>query len=390
LATGYEFLGNGAQAVANNLDANNGATNVDTSLISETWTADDLQNALSGDPDVASVNAHFDHSRLLPADQNAAGTETNLYEVDDLDALAAPVLDRSVFFSMGCHSALSVSDVQFGSSERDWPEAFGERGTVYLGNTVYGYGDTELVSLSELLDAYFAQQLTGDTSVGQALMLAKQQYAAGMFALSPYDAKILQGFTLYGLPMFRLDDGAPAAPEANALMALDAATPLPPLEIDPITGLGVAPISFDQPVGPNSGPDTLHENTTPDGHRFFDVNGNTVQVQYRPVQPLTQKDVSRRDPDTGELVDRAHGVLWTDLTSTDRNGFTPLFYLPDPTGHTGDAGDLGPVGDAAFPAAPSRVTTAVAADGGETQQVLFVPGEFRPDPNTPGVGTQRL
>ena len=214
------------------------------------------------------------------------------------------MLEGSVLFSMGCHSALSVSDVQLGTSERDWPEAFGERGTVYLGNTVYGYGDTELVSLSELLDAYFAQQLSGDTSVGQALMLAKQQYAAGMFALSPYDAKILQGFTLYGLPMFRLDDGAPSGPEANALMALEAETPLPPLEIDPITGLGVAPISFDQPVGPTSGPDTLHENTTPDGHGFFDVNGNTVQVQYRPVQPLTQKDVSRRDPQTGELVDR--------------------------------------------------------------------------------------
>ena len=36
------------------------------------------------------------------------------------------------------------------------------------------------------------------------------------------------------------------------------------------------------------------------------------------------------------------------------------------------------------------MTTAVAPDGGETQQVLFVPGEFRPDPNNPGVGTQRL
>jgi hypothetical protein len=389
LVAGYEFLGDGAGQVASNLDANNGATPVDTSLISEAWTADNLGDALSGDPDVASINAHFDHSRLLPADQNAAGTETNLYEVSDLDALAAQTLERSVVFSMGCHSALSVSDVELGSSERDWPEAFGERGSVYLGNTVYGYGDTELVSLSELLDAYFAQQLVGGTSVGQALMLAKQQYAAGLFALTPYDAKILQGFTLYGLPMFRLDDGAPAV-QATALQSLAAATPLPDLDVDPITGLGVAPISFDQPVGPASGPSTLHENTTADGHGFFDVDGNTVQVQYRPVQPLTQQDVSRRDPDTGELVDRAHGVLWTDLTSTDVNDYTPLYYLPDPTGHTGDAGDLGPVGDAAFPAAPSRVTTAAAPDGGETQQVLFVPGVFRPNPATPGIGTQRL
>ncbi len=394
LVAGYEFLADGSQAVADGLDANNGATGVDTSLISETWDRQALQNALGGDPDVASVNAHFDHNRLLPADQNAAHTEDDLFEVADLDALGASALQRGVLFSMGCHAGLSVSDVELGVSDRDWAEAFGARGTLFLGNTVYGYGDTELVSLSELLDAYFAQQLTGDMSVGQALMLAKQQYAADMFVLTPYDAKILQGFTLYGLPMFRLDTAAPApaapAPAALALEALAAATPLPALATDPITGLGVAPVSFDLTVGGTSGPGTLHDNTTPDGHRYFDVDGETVQAQYRPVQPITSADVSRRDLGTGELVDRAHGVLWTDFTSTDIADFTPLYYLPDPTGHTGDAGDLGPVGDAAFPAAPSRVTTAVAPDGGETQQVLFVPGQFRPDPDTPGVGTQRL
>ena len=75
------------------------------------------------------------------------------------------------------------------------------------------------------------------TSLGQAVRDAKQRYLAGTLVLTPYDEKILQSWTYYGLPMYTLGDivedgttsegnptfaplaGATALGEASALVA---------------------------------------------------------------------------------------------------------------------------------------------------------------------------
>src|SRR4029079_17907849 len=84
-------------------------------LINETWTTADLTNAfVSGDPDVASINAHFDHHRALPADQNAAGTQNDLFPTSALPTDGR--FANGLFLSMGCHGGLSVSDIELGVS----------------------------------------------------------------------------------------------------------------------------------------------------------------------------------------------------------------------------------------------------------------------------------
>ena len=41
----------------------------------------------------------------------------------------------------------------------DWPQAFADQGAgVYVANTGYGYGDTEIVAYSEKLMALFAER----------------------------------------------------------------------------------------------------------------------------------------------------------------------------------------------------------------------------------------
>ncbi len=49
------------------------------------------------------------------------------------------------------------------------------------------------------------------TSLGQAMLLAKQEYLATTFTLTPYDEKILQSWTYYGLPMYEIGGGSSVA-----------------------------------------------------------------------------------------------------------------------------------------------------------------------------------
>ena len=66
----------------------------------------------SNPPTIDSINAHYDHFRALPADENAAHRETILFTTADL---AGRSTSGRVIFTMGCHSALPVSDFVFGN-----------------------------------------------------------------------------------------------------------------------------------------------------------------------------------------------------------------------------------------------------------------------------------
>ena len=306
------------------------------------------------------------------------------------DPANAGKLARRLLFSMGCHSGLSVSDVSIGV-QLDWAQAITGRtqGGLYAANTGYGYGDDTSVALGEKLVDLYAQALDGNVTVGRALMIAKQQYAASVEILNPYDEKVLQESVFYGLPLYNL--GASAAGASTATAAAAAATsPTSDVTIggtDPRTGLAVAPVDLALTLpGAGTGPRAFHRNDTAHGS-YFDVNGETIQVQYRPIQPMTTLDVTQADPGTGALTRKAHGLLITDLTSVDLGGFTPDYFLPklDRAAHEQL---LSPVGDAVFPSTLSKVTTAIGATG-TRQQALVTAGQFR-DPDANGDGTQRF
>src|SRR4029077_12986465 len=127
---------------------------------------------------------------------------------------------------------------------------------------------------------------------------------------------------------------------------------------------------------------TLH--TTPHGS-FYDVNGQTITAQYRPIEPGTTVDVTQRD--AGGLTQRAHGVLVTGLTSVDHEGFAPRYFRPL-LDLAGNEPALTGVGDASFPSSLARVTTAIGSHGAE-QHALLTAGQAR-DPQPDGTVTQRL
>ena len=160
-------------------------------------------------PQIASINAHYDHFRALPAD-NAAQRESILLTSADV---APGSTSGRVISTMGCHSALPVSDFVVGDPlNADRSQAYARGGAiVYMGNTGYGLGDTAAVLYSEKLNVLFAARLDGSITVGQALAFAKQDYAATP-TLSGYHSKVIDEATMMGLPMYRVGSGTPPAP----------------------------------------------------------------------------------------------------------------------------------------------------------------------------------
>ena len=373
LVTGYDFLADGAEAIADGLGM---AEDAPDRLINETWDSEDLRSALGATRrGLASINAHFDHYRALPAEGNATGDESDLFEAVDIASVAAR-LESAVLFSMGCHSGLNVSDIAIGDP-RDWAQTLAGAGAHWIANTGYGYGDTETIALSEELMATFAARLVAGDPVGVALSAAKRQYLGLRPLVSSYDEKVVHESVLYGLPMLRLGEAEPAA----GLRTLAAAAPASPLDVEPLTGLPAAPAAFEFRVASDEtaiGPDLLTPRTTPEGS-YYHVDGETLTQSRRPIQPLSSKDVTR----PGE---RAQGFLVTGLQSLDLVEFDPLFFSP-----TVDLGDHEPravAADATFPSTLAALTATVGPEGREDRLVV-APGQYRRTAEA-GTGTQRL
>ena len=396
LTTGYSFLTSGANAVSANLGAD-GLT--PEALINEDWSRSDLAVALtqSPTPGVDSVNAHFDYSRLLPANDNASGQDTDLFTTTDIrDALSSYA--GRLLFSMGCHSGLDVDDAEVAASGvatpvDDWAKAFADAGALWVGNTGYGYADTDTIAYSAKLMANFAADLGGPLSIGEALTEAKQQYAAGNAVLSPYDLKALMESTFFGLPMYKLNQGATGTPGTGTpgtgtLGAGTPPAPLPTAVVDPASGLTDLSNPVNVSLGLGSGPGQLGLVTSAHGD-YYQVNGTTAYsggtqtTEYRPVEPLIGTTVTEPG-----LV--AHGALVTALSSSDMADPTPLYSMPS----AGSAGATPPeIGYAAFPGTLQRVADygSFSASGtGEDAQLDLVAGQFIPSTSSPGTGTERL
>ncbi len=374
LVTGYDFLTDGSEAVAGALES---AVTVDSSLVNDSWTAADLRAKLtepSAAPDLASVNAHFDHYQLLPA-AGEGDPESELFTTVDIDEGAADLTGR-ILFSMGCHSGTSAPDFYLGSSggaSLDWPQVFAQKRAIWVANSGFGYGDTAAVAYSEKLMARFAALLRDGERAGEALRLAKQAYL-GEGLSNSYDAKVLAQSVYYGLPMYRVGPGAPA-PVAPTFV---------PTTPDPSAG-GVP--SSTRTVAPDlrlSDPQT-------DGSRFvyaYDaaepveaLREKTHIADGRPIQPRVDVDVTAAGLE-------ARGSIVTALTMTDQaldvTVARPVVDL---------AANEPPIvaGDAVYPSAFSNVTTFENRAGARDHLVL-VPGQWLADAvanNAPNTGRQR-
>ena len=409
LTTGYDFLADGAQKVKTAFDGRLGTGS--TGLISNAWDKTALMQAFlpaSGAPSVASLNGHADHFRFQPPAGATGTTRPPLFSTADLIASGTSRTNRLVF-SMGCHAGLSVADsiVTAGASTStiDWPQAYMGWSTAsppdqnaqalgvgaYLGNTGTGYGDSLVVAYSEEVDQLFAQRIAAGSSVGDALVGAKQEYFGGRGVFGVYDEKSMAEFTLYGLPMWSvtgppggtqpaaaaasLDGGAETfAAKATSLETSAAETAAAnAVVLDPATGLDAETFDID-PVN-----NTKHEVAA---GKFWEGPDGFQVSHLRPIQPKMYV------PLTGTT---AHGALITALRSSEPtdNPVNPVYARPliDLSANEPEL----PFGDVAFPSRLQAVRT-FETPTGRVQRVVVVTGQFfrntAPDAN--GTGIQRL
>ncbi len=353
---GYDFLADGAQAVADRV-ADNGST-VDT-LINETWNAGEIRDRVAtgqGTQDLLSLNAHFDETSLLSAIEDAQGTQADLFDASEVSGDYA----GAIAFTMGCHSALSVSDISIGQTP-DWAQAWSQHGASYVGNTGFGYGETETIALSEALMVGFAERLDGSMTIGQALAFAKSQYASNLASYGIYDEKVLMEATFYGLPMYVIAAQGeplpvPPARELTSTFGLPTATEF---DLDPIT----TPIV---------------SRTNGDGETFMVVAPGGVEqipqvTHERPIQPRWTTDVTAHDG-AGGVAFRATGAVIEDLVTVDTTVIDPVVSRP-----VVDAANESPepkFTDGMFPSVFTRVSGAQTPVG-PRDQLVVVPGQFR-------------
>ncbi len=286
---------------------------------------------------------------------------------------------------MGCHAGLDIDDAEVGPSigatapVDDWAKTFADAGALWVGNTGYGYADTDTIAYSAKLMAEFAANINGTATIGEALTEADQQYAAGNAILSPYDLKALMESTLYGLPMYNLNrPGTPVTPPGGP----------PTTVLNTSSGLTdfSSPVSVNLAQGPAAGQLSLV--TTGNGD-YYQVNGTnqynpgTQATEYRPIEPLVTTPAT-------EPGLTPHGALVTALSSIDSPDPAPAYSLPT----AGSANAKPPlVGDAAFPGTLQRVSTFgtfTATGTGTAAQLDLVAGQFLPGSTAPGTGTERL
>ena len=369
ISTGYDFLEDGARAVADELEPTL-VVDVDETLIStgvDAWTkADIVDRFAEAGPDVASLNAHFDHYRALPADQDASGRLTNPLTLSDVrnapnDGSERP-LEGSLIFSVGCHGGLSVSDVAVATLDADWAQTLAAEGAaMFAGNTGYGYGDTAVVAFSEELMRLFAERLSQAPTIGSAMAAAKQRYISDLVVISSFEEKVSSQVVFYGLPMYRIGGAAPPPVE-----------PFEPVANDPVSGLPSSVVHVAS---------TPQLESSPFGS-YYTVNGEVQATPYQPVQPRTSTDVTA----SGRT---ARGALITAMVSDDVDvAIDPVIVTPadDAVGPGSEAASRG----ALFPSVLQGIAR-VADINGERDRLVIVPGQFRGDPADPqGRGVQRL
>ncbi len=383
---GYDFLADGSEAVAGELVGGLGVGNVDRALASGQnaantglWNAADATEELrqAGQNALISLNAHFDYYRALPSEgDKVPGFDANLVATEVSTALGPEALAQSLVFSMGCHSGLSVSDVLVGSPNTDWAQTMGRQDALFVGNTGFGYGDTEAVAYTEELMRLFAERVTSpfalplgpstsSSTVGQALTWAKNDFVAGLQTYSVYDKKAVMESTFYGLPFYRVGltpDPLPPTPTRTA-GADGTGTSTSRVEAAAVNTVVVTP-SGSYPAN-------------------FDAAGNELVIVApgRPIQPRLVDDISVVDPtNPTELAQVAHGAIVEDMSSL-------YTAVPDPVIATPVAGaDRAEpdAGDVAFPTKPLEITTSTGPSG-QRQQLVLATGQYRSD-----TGVQRL
>jgi CSLREA domain-containing protein len=373
LVTGYDFVGDAAEAIKTEMNAGTNST-ADTLIQPpgeapdgpNTWTADQLRAKLfAGNFDIAVLTGHFSAGTLLAADYaTQISAEEILYS--DVD------LNHVFFMTLGCHGGYTIPGddmLNNATPDPDWAKAFLRKGAAgYVAATGYAYGDTELTEYGERLFVLMAKQLrTGSdpVSVGYAMMEAKRQYLADTAQLTGIDHKTIIETTLYGLPMMKVNmPGARITPSSDTSVA----TMYNPVGGGPgaALGLGDAPASLSPTV--NTHTKSLENLSTdlPITTTYLSGANGVIANPFEPILPKQIYDVSV----VGKIL---RGVAFRGGVYTDQTGIIPLTSAP--TTETSTAHQSFNT-EVFYPTQLWMTNYYDAFNGGDTRLVLF-PSQFK-------------
>jgi hypothetical protein len=337
LVTGYTFFTDMAKFEASQLTSAGMQTD---SLISDTWTASDLRAKLFGPakPGLIAVNWHARSNEAVAADY--ATTHPTTIATSEIAGLppADTRFKNALVISIGCHMAYPLIDAdvipnptappQFVTDQRAFTETFQNRGAMVLGNSGFGYGDTDFIGYSEELLALITQQLTDGAPsavpVGLALTNAKRQYIQNSGATTGVDKKSLEELTFYGPPMWSI--GLPnqvAQPGSNTLTVnpqlVDEGHALSADTVKP-------PYTLTQNQTHNDPPTTFFEAD----HAPADMGAGKQEIPYRAILPFKSFDVSSSAGTArgvaliaADYVDHPNTTATVDVPATEISGARP-------------------------------------------------------------------
>ncbi len=257
--TGYDVLTDSAQEMCSALLADGLYPNC--ALIGNSWDATQFHNEiLNQRHDLVSYNGHADHHAIYTPRGSVDSKEVSNSTGDH---------GGSLLWTPGCHGGLNVPPEA--AAALDTAQAWAARGALLVGNTGYGWGYTFGIGLSEQLMLNYTRRLLAGTgtTVGRALVEAKQRYYLEELEFDYTDEKILIEATLYGLPMTRVrspDEGriaVAAAPSRNSTL-------------ERMDGLTVEHVHYDFPA--------LLRQETSQG-TYYSYGGQVERNDGLPVQP---------------------------------------------------------------------------------------------------------
>ncbi|MBN1661043.1 MAG: VCBS repeat-containing protein [Anaerolineae bacterium] len=296
LVTGYDFLKDSATAMCNRL--HHDGIVADCSLIGEYWNAQDLQGALNSRHSAVLINGHTSHYLFDTPDDSVT--------VDDLGQTTGDHA-LALFVTDGCHGGLNVPPDNPESS-LDLAQALSQLQALYVANTGYGWGYRTAIGLSEQLMLDFVERLVFGTSttVGRALVSAKQEYYLNEGWFDYYDEKILIENTLYGLPMMRYTTWSSRGITATAIQGSEVTVFEQDRSMVVEEGVTVRSITYSLPE--------LDVVTTEDGV-YYALQGQVQASDGKPIQPASSVDISLLDLTAVGVVFR--GGTYSEVVSFD-------------------------------------------------------------------------
>lgn len=251
----------------------------------ENWTRDQfIQRQLNTESTftLQSINGHADHYRQgVPAGGGGGEIKGSV-----IDAVGGLNYNGGLIYTLACHAGLNVPD-ENSVEPLDLVQAFTRKGANYIGNTGYGWGYLYGMGLSETLINLFTKELAKGGDIGVALTKAKQNYYRVTNAETPYDEKVMQQLTFYGLPMFRIPASLPGDdpfPGVDDDFDIGQALGDPSLVISTTTSY-----TFTRAI---TGEQSVLSLSSEEGGDFLALADYSVAATDQPIQPLFFRNVS--------------------------------------------------------------------------------------------------